>query len=63
MKKMIFKVLSALIVLTMGLKGQTGYYGGTSTNYSGNTTYHSFSDGLNGTSTNYGSKTNRSIIY
>ena len=50
-------LITAITGLTMisGLNAQ--YLTGTSNNYGGNTTYHSFSDGTSGTSSNYGGNT------
>ena len=51
MKKLTLAIISGLFTFSTIVNAQIY---GTSTNYGGNTTYHSYNDGTSGRSTNYG---------
>ena len=54
MKKLTLAIISGLFTFSTIVNAQIY---GTSTNYGGNSTYHSYSNGTSGTSTNYGGNT------
>ena len=58
MKNITKITMSSIMVIGLAF----GYYG-TSSNYGGSTTYHSFSDGTYGTSSNYGGSTTYHNLY